>query len=100
MSMLQFHVPASGGEDYDGSSTTLEGGLHRSDGRDIRRVGGQRGQTTQRLKQLLVENGCLRLSADLCVYRNREREREGDTHTHTHTHRGLSQVESSNQPGK
>lgn len=59
------HTPATGGEDYDGPSTAFEGGLHSSDGCDLRGVGGERSEAAQLLEQLLVENGRLCLPADL-----------------------------------
>ena len=59
------NTPAAGGEDYDGPSTALERGLHSSNGCDLCRVRGEGSEATQLLKQLLVENGCLCLPADL-----------------------------------
>lgn len=56
---------ATGGEDNDGSSTAFEGGLYSSNGCDLCGVRGERSEATQLFKQLLVENGCLCLPADL-----------------------------------
>lgn len=60
------YTPATGGEDYDGPSTTFEGRLYSSDGCDLCGVRGEGSEATQLLKQLLVENGRLCLPADLC----------------------------------
>lgn len=60
-----FLVPATGGEDYDRPRTAFEGRLHSSDGCDLCGVRREGGEATQLLKQLLVENGRLCLSADL-----------------------------------
>lgn len=62
-------TPAAGGEDYDGAGAAFEGGLHSSDGGDLCGVGGEGSEASQLLEQLLVEDGCLGLPADL---------REGD----------------------
>lgn len=67
---LQIHsclvyTPATGGEDYDGPGTAFEGRLYSSDGCDLCGVRGEGSEATQLLKQLLVENCCLCLPADL-----------------------------------
>lgn len=97
------YQPASGGEDYNCPGAAFEGGLHSSDCRDLRGIRGERSETPQLLKQLLVENGRLRLPADLRQSdRDRERGRqrvstlsevtksdaiEHKSHSHRNTHR-------------
>lgn len=67
------YTPAAGGEDYDGPRAAFEGRLYSADGCDLCGVRGERSEATQLLKQLLVENGCLCLPADLS-----DRESGGD----------------------
>lgn len=91
------YTPATGGEDYDGPSAGFEGRLYSPDGCDLCGIRGERSEATQLLKELLVENGCLCLPADL-----RDSDRGGErglskgtesditewtSYTHKNTHR-------------
>lgn len=97
MVLCLIYTPATGGEDYDGPSTTFKGRFYSSDGGDLCGVRRKGSEATQLLKQLLVKNGCLCLPADLRggvgdMGEGEWRATKADVmewtlHAHNHTHR-------------
>lgn len=63
--------PASLGEDNDGAGAALEGGLDGSNSDGLCGVTSQMGGATQLLEHLPVEHGCLSLTGNLNVWRNK-----------------------------